>query len=121
MATRNETDPTAPIDYAGPFLDALPANGPPPPPPPPPPLLNPPPPLPPPPLPHVAPPRGPFGLVRRVVRGVGSLLEWLFGAFVLMVGLATLAAFPLLQFLSLGYLLEAGSRVTRSGRIRDAF
>jgi hypothetical protein len=38
-----------------------------------------------------------------------------------MVGLAVLAALPLLQFLSLGYLLEAGGRVARSGRLRDGF
>src|SRR5262249_21138849 len=46
---------------------------------------------------------------------------WLFGASVLMVGLAILAAIPVLQFLSLGYLLEAGGRVARSGRLRDGF
>ncbi len=37
----------------------------------------------------------------------------------LFVGLAFLAALPVLQFLSLGYLLEAGARVARSGRLRD--
>jgi hypothetical protein len=61
---------------------------------------------------------------RLIVRGsvlVGSVLEWLFGAAVLTVGLAVLAALPLLQFLSLGYLLEAGGRVARTGRLRDGF
>ncbi len=57
----------------------------------------------------------------RCVRAVGSMLEWLFGAAVLMVGLAVLAALPLLQFLSLGYLLEAGGRVARTGRLREGF
>jgi hypothetical protein len=52
---------------------------------------------------------------------IGSLLEWLFGVAVLMVGVAALAALPVLQFLSLGYLLEAGGRVARSGRLRDGF
>src|SRR5262245_1880968 len=52
---------------------------------------------------------------------LGRGLEWLFGAAVLMVGLAALAALPVLQFLSLGYLLEAGGRVARSGRLRDGF
>src|SRR5436309_7380286 len=47
-----------------------------------------------------------FRLIARGVRVVGSVLEWLFGAAVLTVGLAVLAALPLLQFLSLGYLLE---------------
>ncbi|MGH7223057.1 MAG: hypothetical protein ACRELF_07505, partial [Gemmataceae bacterium] len=55
------------------------------------------------------------------VRAVHSMLEWLFGVAVLMVGLAVLAALPLLQFLSLGYLLEAGGRVARTGRLRDGF
>ena len=32
-----------------------------------------------------------------------------------------LAALPVLQFLSLGYLLEAGGRVARSGRLREGF
>jgi hypothetical protein len=54
-------------------------------------------------------------------RFVGSVLEWLFGAAVLTVGLAVLAAIPVVQFLSLGYLLESGGRVARSGRLRDAF
>src|SRR4051812_17681135 len=93
----------------GPILDALPA---------PPPL---PPPLPvaravPPPLP-VDRPKGPLGFAWRVVRGVGSAMGWLFGAAVLTVGLAALAALPVLQFLSLGYLLESGARVARSGRL----
>jgi hypothetical protein len=60
-------------------------------------------------------------LVGRCVAAVGSVLEWLFGIGVLMIGLAALAALPVLQFLSLGYLLEAGGRVARTGRLRDAF
>jgi hypothetical protein len=63
----------------------------------------------------------PFVLAWRGVRAVGRGLEWLFGVGVLMVGLAALAAVPVLQFLSLGYLLEAGARVARSGRLRDGF
>jgi hypothetical protein len=59
--------------------------------------------------------------VGRGVRAVGSALEWLFGVAVLLVGLAVLAALPVLQFLSLGYLLEAGGRVARTGRLRDGF
>jgi hypothetical protein len=61
------------------------------------------------------------GFVGRVLRAVAAVLEWLFGAVVLMVGLAVLAALPVLQFLSLGYLLEAGGRVARTGRLRDGF
>ncbi len=56
------------------------------------------------------------------------LLGWLVGFQVKLVGLATvvaglavLATFPLVQFLSLGYLLECSGRVARSGRLRDGF
>lgn len=59
--------------------------------------------------------------LQRIVRAITSGLEWLFGAATLTVGLAVLAALPVLQLLSLGYLLEAGGRVARSGRLRDGF
>jgi hypothetical protein len=62
-----------------------------------------------------------LGLLRRFILGVGSVLEWLFGFTVLIVGLAALAALPLLQFLSLGYLLEAGGRIARTAKLRDGF
>lgn len=48
-------------------------------------------------------------------------IEWVFGFVCLLGGLAVLAALPVLQFLSLGYLLEASGRVARSGRLRDGF
>jgi hypothetical protein len=47
--------------------------------------------------------------------------EWAFGFVTLFVGLAVLAALPVLQFLSLGYLLEASGRIARTGRMRDGF
>lgn len=53
--------------------------------------------------------------------GVASAWEWLFGLATLFVGLAVLATFPIVQLLSLGYLLEASGRVARSGRLRDGF
>lgn len=43
------------------------------------------------------------------------------GAVSLAFGLAVLAALPIAQFLSLGYLLEASGRVARGGRIRDGW
>jgi hypothetical protein len=61
------------------------------------------------------------GFIRRTWRFVGSVLEWLFGAVSLCIGLAVLAALPLFQFLSLGYLLEAGARVARTGKLRHGF
>jgi hypothetical protein len=54
-------------------------------------------------------------------RGSGAIVEWLFGALSAMLGLAILAALPIVQFLTLGYLLEASGRVARSGRFRDGF
>src|SRR5213079_2994884 len=66
-----------------------------------------------------APPREDFPT--RLFWAIVGLPEWLFGVGVLAIGLAVLAALPVLQFLSLGYLLEAGGRVARSGRLRDGF
>jgi hypothetical protein len=71
-----------------------------------------------------APPRrslGPLGVVGLIVRFLYSVAEWCFGAFTLTVGLAVLAAIPVAQFLSLGYLLEAGGRIGRTGRFRAGF
>jgi hypothetical protein len=42
------------------------------------------------------------------------VVEWPLGVLTLMVGLAVLAAVPLLGFLSLGYLLEVGGRLART-------
>lgn len=56
---------------------------------------------------------------RRVARGAASASDWVFGALALTVGLSVLAAAPVAQFLAFGYLLEAGGRVARTGRLRD--
>jgi len=61
------------------------------------------------------------GVAGRIWNGIASLFEWFFGVATLIVGLAFLATYPVLQFLSLGYLLEAGGRIARSGRLRDGF
>ena len=47
--------------------------------------------------------------------------EWMFGLISMVIALATLAAIPGLQFLSLGYMLESSTRVAKSGKIRDGF
>jgi hypothetical protein len=62
-----------------------------------------------------------WSLIVRLTRGIASAAEWLFGLASLVVGLSTLASLPVLQFLSLGYLLESSARVARSGRLRDGF
>ena len=74
--------------------------------------------------PNLAPPRRHFWLwriTRRAARRVASAAEWLFGLVSLVLGLSMLAALPLIQFLSLGYLLESSARVARTGRLRDGF
>jgi hypothetical protein len=48
-------------------------------------------------------------------------LEWLFGLASLLGCLAVMAAIPIANFVSLGYLLEASGRVARTGKIRDGF
>jgi len=58
---------------------------------------------------------------RRIWRGITSFGEWCFGVVALVVGLAVLAALPVVQFLTLGYLLESGGRVARTGRLREGF
>ncbi|MDZ4783995.1 MAG: hypothetical protein SGJ19_27420 [Planctomycetia bacterium] len=58
---------------------------------------------------------------RRLLSGLRSVMEWFFGCSALILGLAILATIPVLQFLSLGYLLEASGRIARTGRMRDGF
>ena len=59
------------------------------------------------------------GVVLSTYRGVAWASEWLFGVISLLLGLSMLAALPVLQLLSLGYLLESSGRVARTGRLRD--
>ena len=66
----------------------------------------------------------PDTLLRKLIklaRAIAGATEWVFGVGALIVGLASLATIPLLQLLSLGYLLEVTGRVARSGRLRDGF
>src|SRR5262245_45430455 len=64
---------------------------------------------------------GPLDVVAWIWRVACSVCEWVFGALTLTITLAALAAVPVLQFLSLGYLLEAAGRIARTGRLRDGF
>ncbi len=65
--------------------------------------------------------RGLRQLLGRVVRGIFSAVDWVFGAASLVVGLAFLSVIPVLNFLSLGYLLHLSGRVAATGRLRDGF
>ena len=73
-----------------------------------------------------APARRPIRLViwsalKWTARAIASTSDWIFGAVALIIGLSILAAVPVAQFLSLGYLLEAGGRVAISGRLSSGF
>jgi hypothetical protein len=58
-----------------------------------------------------------YGFFVRVYR----VVEWVFGLACLLVGLAMLSAVPVLQLFSLGYLLECGGRMARTGSFRAGF
>lgn len=66
----------------------------------------------------VRPPERHFSVVG-ALRWIGKGWEWLIGVVSLVAGLAILASIPIIQLLSLGYLLEVSGRVARSGRLRD--
>ena len=59
--------------------------------------------------------------LQRARQGFVSALDWMMGAGALILGLAILAALPVLNFLSLGYLIEVSGRIARTGRVRDGF
>jgi len=67
----------------------------------------------------VSPP--PPGRLRRWSRALLPTADWTFGLASLLCLLAVLSVVPLLNFLSLGYLLHASARVASSGRLRDGF
>jgi hypothetical protein len=70
---------------------------------------------------HEPGPRWPKSWPLKLWYGLCYVLEWLFGLASLLACLAVLAAIPVVNFLSLGYLLEASGRVAKSGRLRDGF
>src|SRR5215469_7925583 len=49
--------------------------------------------------------------VRRSVGLILSITDWLFGVAALIIGLSFLSTYPLLQMLSLGYLIEVSGRI----------
>jgi hypothetical protein len=64
---------------------------------------------------------GPIQTIGRLLGWLGAAWEWCFGTLVLLLGLAVLAAVPVVQMLTFGYLLEVSGRIGRSGRLRDGF
>lgn len=61
------------------------------------------------------------GIVRRAAAFAGRLFDALLGFAAMTLTLAVVSAVPLLNLLSLGFLLEASARVAKSGRFRDGF
>src|SRR5947209_3912638 len=59
--------------------------------------------------------------VKAAWRFVERVIDGILGIITLIAALSALAVVPILQFLSLGYLLEAGGRIGRTGRLRDGF
>ena len=59
------------------------------------------------------------GLLRHPLRSLGWIVTVGIGLVSLVVLLAIVAAIPVVNFLALGYMLEAEGRVVRSGRLRD--
>jgi hypothetical protein len=57
----------------------------------------------------------------RALLWIGSVIEWSIGGVALILGLALLAPLPILQFLSLGYLLEVSGRIARTRRFTAGF
>jgi hypothetical protein len=62
-----------------------------------------------------------MGFFPRIWRGAVSAFDCLFGLAALIFGLALLAVVPVMNFLSLGYLLHASGRIATTGRLRDGF
>lgn len=67
------------------------------------------------------PPPAPMGRLVRAARSMASAFIWLLGLLSLVVGLAIFSVIPVLNFLSLGYLVHASGRVATTGRLRDGF
>jgi len=59
--------------------------------------------------------------MRRRLRAIGSGLDWLFGLVSIITGLAALSVIPIVNFLTLGYMLHASGRVAATGKLRAGF
>ena len=66
-------------------------------------------------------PWAPSSFPVRAWHGVWWFGEQSFGWLSSMLGLSLLATIPIVQFITLGYLLECSGRVARRGRLRDGF
>lgn len=60
-------------------------------------------------------------VLTRAARTMASGLDWGFGLLSLIIGLAVFSIIPVLNFLSLGYLIHVSGRVAETGKIRAGF
>ncbi len=60
-------------------------------------------------------------LPQRIGRGIHSAIGWCFGMLSLIGGLAVISVIPVVNLLSLGYLLHVSGTIARTGRLRDGF
>ncbi|SVC46413.1 uncharacterized protein METZ01_LOCUS299267, partial [marine metagenome] len=60
-------------------------------------------------------------LPARIGRGIYSAIGWCFGMLSLIGGLAVISVIPIVNLLSLGYLLYVSATIARTGRLRDGF
>ncbi|MEM6916923.1 MAG: hypothetical protein AAF491_10190, partial [Verrucomicrobiota bacterium] len=65
--------------------------------------------------------RGKASFTQRLFAGLGRGFDRLIGCVSMVLGLAIVSAIPVLNLLSLGFLLEASARVARSGKLRSGF
>ncbi|MBG89398.1 MAG: hypothetical protein CMO80_21225 [Verrucomicrobiales bacterium] len=61
------------------------------------------------------------GIITRTINWIGSTFEWIFGMATMVVGLAVAAVIPIVNFVSLGYLLEVSGRIARTGKFKEGF
>lgn len=57
----------------------------------------------------------------RIGRGIYSAIGWCFGMLSLISGLAAVSVIPIVNLVSLGYLLHVSSTIARTGHLRDGF
>ena len=86
-----------------------------------PPLLQPPVIEPPPLKPQSDLPQPQRSLLGKISHGIYSVVEWCFGIFSLPAALAAISVIPVVNLLSLGYLLHVSGTIARTGRLRDGF
>ena len=66
-------------------------------------------------------PAGILGVISWPFRKIALMIEWFFGVASMICLLTICAAIPILQFITLGYLLEISANIVRQGKVRAGF